>query len=243
MLVDNKFIYLSLPRCASTSFYITCLKNNLSITHYDENLVGNRNTNLDLSVDNETIADRIVHSHEKITDLKTKFGNGYEIISVRRDRYERFISLWKHIIDLISCKFPNNVTDILKSITIEQLLFYTKDDLVSDVTKEEVLDRFFVNNGLVEYRNEWYMKTMIYILINPTSHWHNNDPNVIWFDFNKMNELEEWVSIKLQKPFKLEKSNSSQHFDCSITLNDNFKKMYDSIYDYYDNPKNIKTLI
>ena len=242
MLVDNKFIYLSLPRCASTSFYITCLKNNLSIEHYDNNLVGNWNTDLDLTLDNETIADRIVHSHERITDLYTKFGNHYDIISVRRNRYERFISLWKHIIDLISARFPVEATDILKNMKVEDILFYTKDDLLSDTTKVDVLDRFFKNNGLTEY-NDWYMKTMIYILINPTSHWHNNDPNVIWFDFDKMTELEEWVSQKIGKPFKLEKSNGSQHFDCNIELNQKFIDIYDSIYDFYDLPKQIKTLL
>ena len=242
MLVDNKFIYLSLPRCASTSFYITCLKNNIDIHHYSEDLVGKSNTNLDLTLDNETIADNIVHAHEKITNLKLKFGNDYDVISVKRNRHERFISLWKHVIDLISLRFPKHVFDIFKNIKVDDLLAYTQNDLLSDTTKVQVLDTFFKNNGLVEY-NDWYMKTIIYILINPTSYWHNNDPNVIWFDFDKMNELEEWVSDKLGKSFKLEKSNGSQHFDCNIQLNEKFIDIYDSIYNFYDLPKQVKTLI
>lgn len=242
MLVDNKFIYLSLPRCASTSFYITCLKNNIDIHHYSEDLVGKSNTNLDLTLDNETIADNIVHAHEKITNLKLKFGNDYDVISVKRNRHERFISLWKHVIDLISLRFPKHVFDIFKNIKVDDLLAYTQNDLLSDTTKVQVLDTFFKNNGLVEY-NDWYMKTIIYILINPTSYWHNNDPNIIWFDFDKMNELEEWVSDKLGKSFKLEKSNGSQHFDCNIQLNEKFIDIYDSIYNFYDLPKQVKTLI
>jgi hypothetical protein len=242
MLVDNRFIYLSLPRCASTSFYITCLKNNIDIHHYSEDLVGKSNTNLDLTLDNETIADNIVHAHEKITNLKLKFGNDYDVISVKRNRHERFISLWKHVIDLISLRFPKHVFDIFKNIKVDDLLAYTQNDLLSDTTKVQVLDTFFKNNGLVEY-NDWYMKTIIYILINPTSYWHNNDPNIIWFDFDKMNELEEWVSDKLGKSFKLEKSNGSQHFDCNIQLNEKFIDIYDSIYNFYDLPKQVKTLI
>lgn len=242
MLVDNKFIYLSLPRCASTSFYITCLKNNINIHHYSEDLVGKSNTNLDLTLDNETIADKIVHAHEKITNLKLKFGNDYDVISVKRNRHERFISLWKHVIDLISLRFPKHVFDIFENIKVDDLLFYTQDDLLSDTTKVQILDTFFKNNGLAEY-NDWYMKTIIYILINPTSYWHNNDPNIIWFDFDKMNELEEWVSDKLGKSFKLEKSNGSQHFDSNIQLNEKFIDIYDSIYNFYDLPKQVKTLI
>jgi len=72
MLVDNKFIYLSLPRCASTSFYISCLRNNIEVKHADETMFDKWNSNIDLSLDNETLADLLVHSHEKITDLKTK---------------------------------------------------------------------------------------------------------------------------------------------------------------------------
>lgn len=36
MLVENKFLFISLPRCASTSFYISCIKNELDIQHYND---------------------------------------------------------------------------------------------------------------------------------------------------------------------------------------------------------------
>jgi hypothetical protein len=242
MLVDNKFIYLSLPRCASTSFYISCLRNDIPVIHADETQFTKWNSNVDLSLDNEALADLLVHSHEKIIDLKTKFGNEYDIVSVKRNKYERFISLWKHIIDLADGRFPNLDINKLKKMTSEQLLFYKTNDLLSDRAKEHVLNSFFTNNDLEAYKDS-YMMTMIYILINPTSHWHNNDPNIIWFEFDKMYELEEWVSNKLNKPFKLEKSNGSQHFDCNLKLDNNFIKLYDSIYDYYDLLKSSKTLI
>jgi hypothetical protein len=58
-----------------------------------------------------------------------------------------------------------------------------------------------------------------------------------------LNELEEWVSKKLEFDFKLEKTNSSQHFECTIINDEYFRKKYDSIYKNYDSPKNIKSLI
>ena len=67
------------------------------------------------------------------------------------------------------------------------------------------------------------VKTIIYILITPISEYHNHDPNIIWFDFDKLYELEEWVSNKLGKSFKLEKSNSSNHFKCQLLLNGHLK--------------------
>lgn len=242
MLVENKFIYLSLPRCASTSFYITCLKKNLNTIHYEEAGFSKRNTKLDLTLDNEMIADKIIHAHEKITDLREKFGYQYEIVSIKRNRYERFISLWKHVIDLANDNYPSNFTNVLKSLKIENIFFYKKEDLLSEASKANLLNKFFKDNGLREYQDS-YMMTMIYILINPTSHFHNNDPHIIWFDFDKINEFEKWVSNKLEIDFVLEKSNGSQHFDCNVKLDDNFINLYDSIYDYYDLPKQIKTLL
>ena len=55
--------------------------------------------------------------------------------------------------------------------------------------------------------------------------------------------MEKWVSDKIGKEFNLKQVNSSQHIECSLKLNQNFKERYNSIYDYYDIPKNSKTLI
>jgi hypothetical protein len=58
-----------------------------------------------------------------------------------------------------------------------------------------------------------------------------------------MYELEDWVSNKLNKQFKLEKSNGSQHFECNIEMNQEFMETYDNIYNFYDYPKQTKTLL
>jgi hypothetical protein len=55
--------------------------------------------------------------------------------------------------------------------------------------------------------------------------------------------LEEWVSNKLGIEFKLEQSNSSKHFDSKLSLNEAFIKKYNEIYDIYDTPKVVKTLL
>jgi len=55
--------------------------------------------------------------------------------------------------------------------------------------------------------------------------------------------MEEWVSNILGIEFKIEKTNSSQHFECSIINDDYFRRKYDSIYKNYDEPKIEKTII
>ena len=242
MLVDNKFIALSLPRCASTSFYITCLRNNISVEHYDTYFYNKWVDAIDLNLNNEQLADIIVHGHESISDLRKKFGNDYDIIGIRRNRYERFISLWKHVIDLSKSDNSPILNAKLEELTIDDILFYTTNDLISEQKRGEIVYQFALRNNLLEYMND-VVKTMLYILITPISEYHKHDPKIIWFDFDKLYELENWVSNKLQKPFILEKSNGSQHFDCNLKLDENFVKLYDSIYDYYDSPKQIKTLL
>jgi hypothetical protein len=101
---------------------------------------------------------------------------------------------------------------------------------------------FAKKNKIEKYFND-YMKNMLLILFRPISHWHNNNQKIKWFEFGNFEELEEWVSNKTGKPFKMEKSNGSQHFDCNLKLNDDFIRRYNDIYDYYDIQKNNKTLI
>jgi len=242
MLVDNKFISLSLPRCASTSFYITCLRNNISVEHYDTYFYNKWAESVDLNLNNEQLADIIVHGHESISDLRKKFGNEYDIIGIRRNRHERFVSLWKHVIDLSKSENSPMLNAKLEELTIDDILFYTTNDLISEQKRGEVVYQFALRNNLLKYMND-VVKTMLYILITPISEYHKHDPKIIWFDFDKLYELENWVSNKLEKPFILEKSNGSQHFESNLTINDEFIERYDSIYNYYDLPKQIKTLL
>ncbi len=242
MLVDNKFISLSLPRCASTSFYITCLRNNINIEHYDEMFYKKWSSIIDMNMSNEELADTIVHGHEKITDLYKKFGYEYDIIGVRRNRHDRFISLWKHVVDLSNSANSPLLNLRLENLKLDDILFYTKDDLISEQTRVDVIKEFVNRNGIRPYMNDTVRK-MLYILFTPISEYHNHDPNIIWFEFDKLYELENWVSEKLGREFKLEKSNSSNHFKTNLILNDTFIKRYNNIYDYYDIPKKEKSLI
>ena len=242
MLVDNKFIYLSLPRCASTSFYITCLRNGLDTKFFNQSEYDKHVDRIDLNLNNEQLADFVIHSHERLSDLTAKFGDEYDVIAVNRDRYIRFISSWKHLIDLVDMQYDPKLSAILKKLSADDILFYKSEDLVSNPAQIELIYEFAKRNGFSEYLDD-YLIIMLGIVIKPISWWHNHSSKVIWFDFNKLNELEEWVSDKIQKTFKLEKSNSSKHFETNLILNDDFISKYDSIYSQYDLPKKQKTLI
>jgi hypothetical protein len=62
MLVDKKFIFISLPRWVSTSFMITCFKNNIPIEHCDYNIdIQLSNIHNWEKLSNDELADQLTH--------------------------------------------------------------------------------------------------------------------------------------------------------------------------------------
>ena len=240
MLVENKFIYISLPRCASTSFAISCAKNRLNVkTLINEHQI--EYNNIDITLNNEIIADSFYHVHQPLDYLESKFGNNYEVISVKRNRYQRFLSLWYHIID------EENRTGLIENYN--KLIKMDENDIFFDITPSDVLrdthqeyvSHFIMKHKLIEY--EGRLANMLSVLFLPCSTWHQNNKKIIWFDIDKLYELEEWVSNKLNINFKLEKINSSKHVTGNLKMTDNFIEKYNTIYDRFDLTKTIKTLL
>ena len=243
MLIDNTFIFISLPRCASTSFFVTCLKSNIPVEHFDSNS-DNQLNGIDgwQTMDNELLADRLTHNHEPLLDLTKKFGKNFPIISIKRNKYERFLSLWKHIIDELFRIGQTELATTFTKLTIDDIFYNITSNDVINLEKKEIIIDDFVNRFKIP-KEKWYIRNMINILITPISEFTNNDPNIIWFDINNLSELEMWVSSKLDIQFKLEKINSSQKYNSTIIIDDIFKEKYDKIYSITENRKSNKTLL
>jgi hypothetical protein len=221
---------------------ISCLKQNIKVEHFNSpwNIENQHQVDL-VEMTNEEIADVLAHGHESILSLEKKFGKGYEIISVKRDKYDQFISLWKHILDEIHRVGDIDNYNILKELTEDDILFYTSND----INNPEDLDRIFYDFMKRLNIKSWhpYTEITIKILYPPLSLYHEHYDNIIWFDINNLSELEKWVSNKLNRPFKLEKINSSQHFECALKNTENYRKKYDSIYEKFADCKKNKTLL
>lgn len=237
MLVDDKFIFISLPRCASSSFHLSCVRNNLSIKFAKSS---ENNQYYDLSLSNGDLIKSVNHLHERIYELDTAFGDKYDIISIKRDRYGRFISLWKFILKR-SKIYNNDVYSIMESLDIADILWFDYVELSKDRINLTI-DTFLIKHNLIGKVDE-YFRNLLFILWQPASVWHNNDKRIIWFDFNELDKLEDWVSNRINKTFKLEQSNSSKSIKTNIHPTDTFIKIYDSIYDRFDLQKTNKTFI
>jgi len=243
MLIDKKFIFISLPRCASTSFMITCLKNKIPIEHFNSNLDNQLiKINEWEKMNNEELADSLVHAHEPLYILQEKFGINNQIISIRRNNYDRFLSLWKHIIDELYRKNKFDIADKFSKLTTNDMFDnITSNDIYNLENRSKVIDNFLTK--LKISKKESYTKNMLDILFTPVVELTNSNPNIIWFDIDNLVELENWVSKKLNKDFKMEKINSSKQFECVIEINDNFKEKYDNLYKEFEQRKINKTLL
>ena len=240
MLVDNKFYFVSLPRCGSTSFHYSCLRQNIPIQTLSEEVdLVYKNINLN-DYTNEELSFNFDHRHESLIALQEKFGDKYDIIAVKRDRHDTFISLW-NIIAQIKIHFGQELSDKFSKFTIDDVLFFRPDAISVEFPEMEKLAKTFLEKNNIEHKK--YLEHVLVALYTPKSYWHANDSRIIWFDFDKLNEMEEWISNKIEKPFKLENFNSSKKVECNIKLDNYFINRYNAIYDIHDLRKSQKTLI
>jgi hypothetical protein len=245
MLIDNKFLYISLPRCGSTSFHYSCILNGLDIKNLDSS-IDSSNSKKDFNyIDESSIMNIIDHGHTPLIELQKKFGYDLPIIAVRRNKYERFYSLYKHVIfefdrigvSDLSCKFSN--------FNLNDLFFFNKFDMMTKQSRYRCISNYLlhISPELIYNEGYQYIINIIDILLTPLSHWHHHNKNINWFDINEMKKLEEWVSNITNTEFKLRHVNSSSFIQTNLKLDDAFIKKYDSVYEYYDLPKSNKSVI
>jgi hypothetical protein len=257
MLIDNKFIYLSLPRRGSTSFHYSCILHGLTIQTLNDWSSVNSNVNF-TTIDESTIMDHILHGHDPLIELGKKFGFNYPVIAVKRDRHETFYSLYKHLLFEFKRIGADEFYEYFKNIALDDLFFYKTEEILNKTDRYNIISEYLIDKKLlsnpvkipsgikgerININSQEYIMNVIDLLITPSSYWHNNEPNVIWFDMKNLKVMEEWVSNMIQKPFVLKNVNSSKHMESKLELNSDFIERYNNIYDFYDLPKSIKTLI
>jgi hypothetical protein len=233
MLVDNKFISLMIPRCATTSFLHTCQVNKIQTD--DVRVYGYTN------LYEPEIGGR--HFHESIQTLQEKFGYNYPVIGVKRDKISSFVSLWKQTLKMFHEVKEIDLYNKLIKLTYDDILFFNENDY-NLIISEDLIDCAieFCKRNDIEIKPEYLGKFIL--LYRPKEWYHRNNPNIIWFDFNKLNELEIWVSNQLNKEFKLVNINSSIHLECNLINDDTFKNKFNILYGLkYEQFKNKKSII
>ena len=243
MLIDKKFIYLSLPRCGSTSMLVSCLKEKLEVEYCDyfvNKTQINTIQNIDIDkIDENSLARNLLHGHEPINYLEEKFGYGFDIIAVKRNKYKRFISLWQHIIDLTINSGDTVSGEKMKQMDEFQILNFK---VTADKEEIDYLVKNFIQDNELSIDNI-HLKLQLRHLFMPLSSYHKFYEKIIWFDIENLTEMEKWISNKLGKKFTLLNVNSSNKIECNLKLTESFKQTYDKVFSDYDEPKIFKTFL
>jgi hypothetical protein len=245
MLIDNKFLYISLPRCGSTSFHYSCILNGLDIKSLD-NRIDFYNSKIDFnSIDESSIMNIIEHGHTPLIELQKKFGYDLPVIAVSRNKYERFYSLYKHIIFELNRIGVSELSYKFSNFNLNDLFFFNSLDIMTKQSRYHIIGNHLSNLMPELNQNEsyQYIVNIIDILLTPLSHWHHHNNDIIWFDINETKQLEEWVSNVTETDFKLKHVNSSSFIELNLKLDDTFIERYDSVYEYYNSPKRTKSVI
>ena len=245
MLIDNKFLYISLPRCGSTSFHYSCILNGLDIKNLDTSM-DFINSKKDFNhIDESSIMNIIEHGHTPLIELQQKFGYDLPIVAVRRNKYERFYSLYKHIIFELDRIGVSDLSSKFSNFNLNDLFFFNKFDMMTKQSRYRCISNYLlqISPELIHNEAYQYIVNIIDILLTPISHWHHHNKNINWFDINEMKKLEDWVSNITNTEFKLRHVNSSSFIQTNLKFDDAFIEKYDSVYEYYDSPKSNKSVI
>jgi hypothetical protein len=216
MLVDNKFIFISIPRCATVSFERTCISNGLDLD-FSPHMLATKQLR-----DNKIPT---YHSHIRYSEYKEIYGDKYPIITINRNPVDRFISGWKYTLLEVQ-RTDKKLYDRLVSLSNEEFMYhfltYFKNLRFSDTNIQQFFNQFnpdfkLSRNLLVKFKT---------ILVD-NSYWTDNADEIIYFNFeDEIPKLEQWVSEKCNIDFKLMSVNDTKQVNLTLIKNQRFVDFY-----------------
>lgn len=220
MLIENKFLFLKIPRTGTTSFERSCFLAKLEVKYPTEQLLTHKRA--------ATGNSPLRHSHEPVSQIREVFGYDYPIIAVKRDKLDRFISAWKYCIKELE-KVDQEAAQILSQVDnksfIEawiEIIGYSAE--VSEVEKITTFINYLVGRPIPFNLNFYSIFSQT---LSGPSRWHENDPSIIYFDFNNLDKLEEYVKETVDSSFELIISNHTKDQKTKLTPSEDLIKFYD----------------
>jgi hypothetical protein len=220
MLVGNKFLFLKIPRTGTTSFERSCFLANIEVKYPTSEILSQKRATLGQP--------SIRHSHEPVKKIREVFGHDYPIIAVKRDNLDRFISAWKFSIKELEGVDPQ-AASILSEVS-NTLFIETWVDTIgysSQLNEPEALERFITRlvGRPITYSLNFYF--ILSSTMSGPSRWHQNDPSILYFDFNNLAGLEKYVKETIDPSFELIISNHTRNQRTKLTPSEDLQNFYD----------------
>lgn len=219
MLVGNKFLFLKIPRTGTSSFENSCFFANIEVKYPTDQLLTHKRA--------ATGRVPLRHSHEPVSKIREVFGKDYPIVAVKRDEIERFLSGWKYCIKELT-KVDAEAAYILSQVDNKTFI----DTWISTIgysaflSKVEDTTAFLTSlvGRSVKYDLNFYV--IFSNVLAGISMWHEHDPDILYFDFKNLRELEKYVKETVDPSFELVMSNHTKNQACNLKPTDDLKEFY-----------------
>ena len=206
--VNNDLIWVSTPKCASTSIECAFRKSNLNLDHYRYG-------------QNKSYSK---HCHVKLSDLYQKFGKKDTVV-IKRDYFDRWISglqyLWMMHEDnnyetIAKWEDVNNdfIYETFTPVFIDQI--HSLPSLInSDLLSFSEINKFkeilkLITSKLVKTKpKDSNTPFSPYFLILSQLYWIDNQKCTYEFDISEINKFENFISNRYNTEFKVCKLNES----------------------------------
>jgi hypothetical protein len=216
MLVDNKFIFISIPRCATLSFEYSCINNGLEL-NFNPHMLATKQFR-----DNKTPS---YHSHVRYSEYKKIYGDKYPIITINRNPVDRFISGWKYVLLEVQ-RTDKNLYDRLVNLSNEEFMFHFLNYFKNLQFSETNIQQFFKQFN-PDFKSTRNLLVKFKTILVDNSHWTENADEIINFSFEEeIPKLEQWVSEKCDIDFKLLNVNDTKKVDLTLIKNQRFIDFY-----------------
>ena len=210
MLIENKFVFVAIPKCATMSFEDACLKNNFIIDYspyelYNRGMLNGIKPNK--------------HVHIPVTILREIHGHKYPFVTLTREEISRFVSAWKHILKII--KYTDiDFYNILKNVGNDEFCHHFGKHLKNlKLTTNSVT--LFLNEFSNKKKHEKHVTDVFISVFTPMVEWTNNDTTLIKFSFeNEIPLFEKWVSETCGVDFKLSHINDTNEIETKLIKDD-----------------------
>lgn len=224
MVIDNKIVFIPIPKNASWSVEDTCIQYGFDLKY--KNTLWSNSIKLNEKDNNK-------HIHTTINDLLDSFGNKFEYVSIIRNSTDRFISAWKFFISSMEGELNDtHLSTKIKNLDNIFLMEFIKENYLEIPSSYnsiqigiDLLIKLLNKMGIESALNidESFKKKYAGHIVSFISQYQwvlNNQTKVKQFNFEKLNEFESYMSNKLNVDFKLLHQNKTKLDYCAVKKTD-----------------------
>ena len=233
LLINNELIWISIPRCASTSIEKAFLTSNLDIKKHSD---------VDKGINNKIIDNPHIHIRKKA--LYDEFGIK-DTISIKRDWFERWVSGLNFLFN--ATQNTHNVEMIIKweELTNEFLYKQFDDKFLNGIYKS-FLDENDNWEGakkayasLIKNKDELTYWGSICVLLSE-NHWKENEPATYEFDISELDLFNDFIFNKYGERLTIQRQNFSSSNKSKLVFDNTFKNwVWDKFEKRYEKNKRL----